>query len=82
MRNAGGLKRRCRWAGSAGLVSVASTSFGLSFLCAVVVAAAASATPPNVVLIFTDDQGYGDLGCFGSAAARVRPSKAANGCPV
>ena len=22
--------------------------------------------PPNVVLIFTDDQGYGDLGCFGS----------------
>jgi arylsulfatase A-like enzyme len=23
--------------------------------------------PPNVVLIFTDDQGYGDLGCFGSS---------------
>jgi arylsulfatase A-like enzyme len=23
--------------------------------------------PPNVVVIFTDDQGYGDVGCFGSA---------------
>jgi arylsulfatase A len=27
---------------------------------------AVHAATPNVVLIFTDDQGYGDLGCFGS----------------
>lgn len=24
------------------------------------------AKPPNIILIFTDDQGYNDLGCFGS----------------
>jgi arylsulfatase A len=28
-------------------------------------------TQPNIVLIFTDDQGYGDLGCFGSETIRT-----------
>ncbi|MDX1984149.1 MAG: sulfatase [Bryobacteraceae bacterium] len=27
---------------------------------------AAAQTPPNVVLIYADDMGYGDLGCYGS----------------
>ncbi|MCA9080633.1 MAG: sulfatase [Planctomycetaceae bacterium] len=27
--------------------------------------------PPNVIVIFTDDQGYNDLGCYGSAHIRT-----------
>jgi len=42
-------------------------------------AAATDARPPNVVLIMTDDQGYGDLACHGNrstkgpASGRSRP---------
>jgi arylsulfatase A len=34
-------------------------------------APAVETRPPNVVLIFADDMGYGDLGCFGSNTIRT-----------
>lgn len=36
------------------------------WLCALAAVGVANAAPPNVVLIVSDDQGYRDLGCFGS----------------
>ena len=35
-------------------------------LCCALIATTAMAKSPNIVLIFTDDQGYQDIGCFGA----------------
>src|SRR5947207_12114667 len=36
-----------------------------------VLSAAETARRPNVILIITDDQGYGDLGCHGNPALKT-----------
>ena len=44
----------------------------LSFVAAIVLAyLPAHASNPNFIIIFTDDQGYGDLGCFGSKTIKT-----------
>jgi arylsulfatase A len=41
------------------------------FVAAVPTLAAAENNPPNIVVIFADDLGYGDLGCFGHPTIRT-----------
>ena len=43
----------------------------LTFVLLLGLANAAVAAKPNVILIFADDQGYGDLSCFGSKTIRT-----------
>ena len=37
-----------------------------TFSCVAPQCVLAAEGPPNIVIIFTDDQGYGDVGCFGA----------------
>lgn len=48
-----------------------TTSFLQTFFLLAAWAAAANAGQPNFVVIFTDDQGYQDVGCFGSPDIRT-----------
>lgn len=43
----------------------------LLFAVGLLIAFTAFAKSPNIVLIFTDDQGYQDIGCFGSPKIRT-----------
>ena len=55
----------------AGIVLVTYPMKMLFVLLAALLAAATSARPPNVVVIFIDDLGYGDIGPFGAIKQRT-----------
>jgi hypothetical protein len=39
----------------------------LAWVLVICISSRAAQEQPNTILIFTDDQGYGDLSCFGAA---------------
>lgn len=45
--------------------------FSMKILLFFLLTLSVSAKKPNFVIIFTDDQGYGDLGCFGSTTIKT-----------
>jgi hypothetical protein len=41
------------------------------YIAAVAPCFSAQPTPPNVIIVITDDQGYGDLSCHGNPVVRT-----------
>ncbi|MCZ2344136.1 MAG: sulfatase [Bacteroidales bacterium] len=46
-------------------------ALGVGWLCVSPANAAERKRPPNIVVIFADDLGYGDLGCYGAAPSQT-----------
>ena len=53
-----------------GIALIALTASALTAACPLLARAKEPAPRPNFIVVFTDDQGYGDLGCFGSETIR------------
>jgi arylsulfatase A-like enzyme len=53
------------------MLSFAQVLLGALLACAAIATSLAAERPPNVILVMTDDQGYGDLGCHGNKTVRT-----------